>query len=131
MFTVYVAGMRLHLDHVNLSIDDVAAADRFYGALLGLEPAPRPNDAGRPGAWYRVGAAELHLSVDQDAHTHNAASLRHVALEVPTAEDLTALRQRLADAGVPVADGRPLGGVRRFFVRDPAGNRIELFQRTG
>ena len=115
---------------MNLSIDDVDAALRFYGELLGLEPAPRPGDAGRPGAWYRLGDAELHLSVDRDARTHNEASLRHVALELPASEDLAALRRRLAEAGVLVDDGRPLAGVRRFFARDPAGNRLELFQRA-
>jgi catechol 2,3-dioxygenase-like lactoylglutathione lyase family enzyme len=108
--------------HVNLSIDDVEAARRFYGKLLGLEAAPRPDDAGRPGCWFRLGPVELHLSIEAGAD--NARSKRHVAFEVA---DLDGLRAHLAAAGVPVEEGRPMPGVRRFFARDPAGNRLEFY----
>ena len=109
--------------HVNLSIDAIEPARAFYGGLLGLAAAPRPADAGRAGLWFRLGDVELHLSEETDAD--NARSKRHVAFEV---EDLGALRAHLAAAGVAIDDGRPLAGVRRFFVRDPAGNRLELYE---
>jgi catechol 2,3-dioxygenase-like lactoylglutathione lyase family enzyme len=108
--------------HVNLSVDDVERARRFYGELLGLAPAPRPADAGRAGCWFRLGDVELHLSLEAGAD--NAGSCRHVAFE---AVDLDALRARLEAADVPVEEARPIAGVRRFFVRDPAGNRLELY----
>jgi catechol 2,3-dioxygenase-like lactoylglutathione lyase family enzyme len=108
--------------HVNLSVDDVEAARRFYGELLGLEAAPRPADAGRAGCWFRAGGCELHVSLEAGAD--NARSKRHVAFEV---DDLDSLRARLVAAGVPVEEARPIVGVRRFFARDPAGNRLELF----
>jgi catechol 2,3-dioxygenase-like lactoylglutathione lyase family enzyme len=111
--------------HVNLSVDDVERARAFYGGLLGLEDAPRPADAGRAGCWFRLGDVELHLSLEPGAD--NAASKRHVAFEV---EDLDAARLRISAAGVAIDDGRQLAGVRRFFVRDPAGNRLELYQVT-
>jgi catechol 2,3-dioxygenase-like lactoylglutathione lyase family enzyme len=115
----------LRVAHVNLSIDDVAAAERFYGELLGLEPAPRPADAGRAGCWFRLGEVELHLSLESGAD--NARSRRHVAFEVA---DLDGLRARLTAAGAPIEEARPMAGVRRFFVRDPAGNRLELYLRS-
>jgi catechol 2,3-dioxygenase-like lactoylglutathione lyase family enzyme len=108
--------------HVNLSIDDVEAARRFYGEVLGLEPAPRPADAGRAGAWFRLGSTELHLSLETG--TDNARSKRHVAFEV---EDLDAVRLRLGEAGAPLEEARPMPGMRRFFTRDPAGNRLEFY----
>lgn len=118
--------MRMHLRrlaHVNFSIDDVAAAQAFYAGVLGLEPAPRPTDAGRPGGWFRLGPVEIHLSVDE--HNDAARSKRHVAFEV---EDLAGWRAHLAAAGVAIDEGRPMPGVRRLFVRDPSGNRLELFE---
>jgi len=108
--------------HVNLSIDDVGAARAFYGELLGLAPLARPADAGRSGCWFAIGDVELHLSLEVGAD--NAGSKRHVAFEVG---DLAALRARLEAAGVAIEAGRPMEGVERFFVRDPAGNRLELY----
>lgn len=108
--------------HVNLSIDDVDAARAFYGELLGLHPAARPGDAGRPGCWFALGDVELHLSLETGAD--NASSKRHVAFEV---DDLASARARLEAAAVTVEEGRVMTGIRRFFVRDPAGNRLELY----
>ena len=110
--------------HVNLSVDDVEAARRFYGEMLALEPAPRPADAGRPGCWFRLGEVEVHLSEEKGAG--NAKSKRHVAFEVASTE-LDGIRSRLAQSGVAIEEARPIAGVRRFFARDPAGNRLEFF----
>jgi catechol 2,3-dioxygenase-like lactoylglutathione lyase family enzyme len=112
--------------HVNLSIDDLDAARAFYGGLLGLAAAPRPDDTPRPGCWFALGDVELHLSVEQGAD--NARSKRHVAFEVT---DLAALRARLSAAGVAIDGGSAMEGVERFFARDPAGNRLEFYVRTG
>ncbi len=110
--------------HVNLSVDDVPVAEHFYGTVLGLERAPRPADSARQGAWFQLGGFELHISFEAGAR--NADSKRHVAFEV---DGLLALRERLAASGVAIDDGRPATGVTRFFVRDPAGNRLEFFER--
>jgi len=118
--------MLKRLGHVNLSVDDVEAARRFYGETLGLVPAPRPPDAGRAGCWFRLGESEIHCSEERGAD--NARSKRHVAFEV---DDLAALRSRLENAGFAIEEGRPISGVDRFFTRDPAGNRIELYRRGG
>jgi catechol 2,3-dioxygenase-like lactoylglutathione lyase family enzyme len=117
--------MLRRIDHVNLSIDDVEAARRFYGEMLGLSPTPRPADAGRPGCWFALGGTELHLSLEPEAD--NASSRRHVAFEV---DNLDALEARLRAHGVPIDPGHPVSGVRRFFARDPAGNRLEFFVRV-
>jgi catechol 2,3-dioxygenase-like lactoylglutathione lyase family enzyme len=111
------------LAHVNISVEKLEPARAFYGQVLGLEAAPRPADAGvRPGCWFRVGDIEVHVS--EEAGADNARSRRHVAFEV---DDLAAARRRLAEAGYALEEGRPLPGIARFFVRDPSGNRIELF----
>lgn len=109
--------------HVNLSVDDVERARAFYGEVLGLPDAPRPADAGRAGCWFRLGDVEIHISLESGAD--NAASKRHVAFEV---EGLDGWRAALAAAGAPIEDGRQIAGMRRFFARDPAGNRLELYE---
>jgi catechol 2,3-dioxygenase-like lactoylglutathione lyase family enzyme len=55
----------------------------------------------------------------------NARSKRHVAFEV---EDLDAWRREFMTRGISVDDGRPAPDVRRFFVRDPSGNRLEFYE---
>jgi catechol 2,3-dioxygenase-like lactoylglutathione lyase family enzyme len=110
----------LRLAHVNLSVDDVEAAHRFYGEVLGLKAIDRPADAGRAGCWFRLGEVEIHLSEER---ADNAKSKRHVAFEV---EGLDAWRARFGS----VEDGRPIPGMRRLFVRDPAGNRLEFYEKV-
>lgn len=110
------------LGHVNLSVDDIEAARRFYRDLLDLPPIAKPPGAGRRnGCWFLVGDVELHISEEV---ADNASSLRHIAFEV---DDLAAARQRLAAGGCEIDDSRAGTEVRRFFVRDPAGNRIEIY----
>jgi catechol 2,3-dioxygenase-like lactoylglutathione lyase family enzyme len=118
------ATRKMRLAHVNISIDDVEAARRFYGETLSLQSAPRPTDAGRPGCWFRLGGVEVHLSEEKGAD--NAKSKRHIAFEVAPSE-LEGIRNRLVDAGAPIEEARPIAGVRRFFARDPAGNRLEFY----
>jgi catechol 2,3-dioxygenase-like lactoylglutathione lyase family enzyme len=121
------------LDHVNLLIDTADdALDRaraFYQELLGLEPLERPanTDSGRPGAWYKCGVQQLHLSTENDASIINKASRRHPAFRV---SDLDALRERLQKAGVEIIAGNRFPGQERFFVRDPWANRLEFVQRS-
>jgi catechol 2,3-dioxygenase-like lactoylglutathione lyase family enzyme len=113
--------MLRRVTHVNLAVDDVEAARRFYSEVLGLQEIARAEGQRRPGAWFRLGALELHLS--HEPEPHNADSKRHVAFEV---RELAALRDRLEEAGVRVEEGSPLPGIQRFFARDPSGNRLEF-----
>src|SRR3712207_7383782 len=47
------------IEHVAVVVTDVARAKRFYGEVLGLTEAPRPESFDFPGAWYR---SEEHTS---------------------------------------------------------------------
>ena len=115
----------LGIDHVQVTVaaHELDAARRFYGEILGLTPAPRPGDPSE-GAWYQVGAAQLHLALEDRAAPDANRSRRHVCYRVA---DLAAAEKRLRAAGVHILpDRRPIAGVRRFFVEDPGGNRIEI-----
>ncbi|MHB8220100.1 MAG: VOC family protein [Acidimicrobiales bacterium] len=117
-------GFRLvALDHVQLAMPpgQEARAEAFYAGLLGLVRQPKPEPlASRGGCWFTNGSVELHLGAEVDFRPARKA---HPALLV---EDLEALEARLRDAGHDVRPDRDLPGVRRSYVDDPFGNRIEL-----
>jgi catechol 2,3-dioxygenase-like lactoylglutathione lyase family enzyme len=114
------------IDHVQVAAprgceDDARA---FYGVLLGLEEIPKPEPLrARGGAWFRAGAQELHVGVEEPFAPARKA---HPAL---VASDLAALRERLAGAGHEVHDDDALPGTPRFYVHDPFGNRLEILER--
>ena len=106
----------LRLTHVNLRVDRLEPALRFYMDVLRLESVTR-RDAESRGAWLRVGDAEIHLAEDA---APQPASNRHIALEVA---DLPAARAAVAGSGAVIEKEEK--GV-RFWTRDPAGNRLEI-----
>ena len=116
------------LQHVQMIIPAAKAdeAMRFYGELLNLDEMPRPqslSDAGRAGAWYRIGGQELHLRFQEDADGEPGLSDRHPAL---VTSDLDGLRSRLSAASFELEEAISIEGRARFFTRDPGGNRIEF-----
>jgi catechol 2,3-dioxygenase-like lactoylglutathione lyase family enzyme len=113
------------LSHVNVTVpaEEEDAAKTFYKTVLGLKEIPKPAGTRQNiGAWYELGGVQLHLSVEEKVT--NAASDRHVCYVVA---DLAEAERHLHDAGTEVIpDPRPMAGVKRFYVRDPGGNLIEI-----
>ena len=107
----------LRLTHVNIRVDRLDDAVRFYGQVMGLESIPRRDTKGK-GAWFRLGDLEVHLAEDP---TPQPRSKRHFAVEVA---DLAEAR-RTADLHGAEIDQEDAG---RFWMRDPSGNRIEVVQ---
>jgi catechol 2,3-dioxygenase-like lactoylglutathione lyase family enzyme len=116
------------INHVNITVprSAEAAAKHFYGAVLGLEEIPKPEESrGRGGAWYELGAVQLHLSVE-DSPSDNQSTKRHVCDMV---RDLASAEKHLRNSSVEiVSDDRPVRGWARFYIHDPGGNRIEIAQ---
>jgi catechol 2,3-dioxygenase-like lactoylglutathione lyase family enzyme len=114
------------LDHAFLTIPEGGEpeARSFYGDLLGLEEMERPAGLRRSGGvWFRVGDGELHLGTDE---THIAPRRPHPGFRVADTDALDDLAARLAENGRDVAwDGR-IEDRKRFYTRDPFGNRLEL-----
>ena len=113
------------LDHVQLAMPpgEEARAESFYAGVLGMDAVPKPaamRAAG--GVWFRAGAVELHLGVEADFRPARKA---HPALRV---EGLDAYAAACEAADHPVEWDERYPGVRRFYVADPFGNRIELLE---
>jgi catechol 2,3-dioxygenase-like lactoylglutathione lyase family enzyme len=111
------------IDHVQLAMpvggEDVARA--FFVGVIGMVELPKPAPlAVRGGCWFESGGVQLHLGAEKD---FRPAKKAHPALVVVDYDGLVA---RLRAAGVAVRDDDELADVRRSFVEDPFGNRIEL-----
>src|SRR3954464_10188205 len=113
------------IDHVQGAApnDCEAEARAFYGALLGLEELPKPEPlATRGGCWFRAGAQELHVGVEQPFAPARKA---HPSL---VAADLDELASRLGAAGIDVTYDDTIPDTKRFYAADPFGNRLEFRQ---
>jgi catechol 2,3-dioxygenase-like lactoylglutathione lyase family enzyme len=113
---------------------DLDAAETFFGGVLGLE---RIRRAGSRHVFFRVGAGILLIFNPDETERppapgalpvppHGARGPGHVCLRIP-GSDIDAWRDRLAAAGVGIeADFDWPNGARSLYVRDPAGNSVEL-----
>ncbi|MGP3696664.1 VOC family protein [Rhodobacter sp. NSM] len=117
-----------------LYTDDLAAAEAFYGGLIGLPVLTRAGDR---HIFFRVGEGVLLVfnrceTVKPSNNTalpvppHGTSGQGHYCFAVPP-ETLDLWRQRMEGAGVEIeADFHWPNGARSVYVRDPAGNSIEF-----
>jgi catechol 2,3-dioxygenase-like lactoylglutathione lyase family enzyme len=112
-----------------LYVDDLEAAERFYGGPLGLA-----LDSRKEGlfAFFRIGDAMLLLFEpgasrrSRGVPAHGAVGPGHACFAVAEGE-LDGWKARLEAAGVAIEHEQdwPRGG-RSFYFRDPAGNSLEI-----
>jgi len=115
------------LDHIQIAVPKAQEAEClvFYREVLCLPEIPKPGELrGRGGAWFQVGAIQLHIGVDPEA---SPRSKRHLCFLV---EDLAAARVHLAAHTIHIEEESKAEGLARVFIRDPAGNRLEIGQRA-
>jgi catechol 2,3-dioxygenase-like lactoylglutathione lyase family enzyme len=109
--------------HVSVGARDLAESARFYKEFFGMEEIPAPDFPG-PVRWLRVGNLQLHLFLDDGP----APEGHHFALDV---DDFEAAYRRAEELGVRDDGGfsavRELpGGAVQMYLRDPAGNLVEV-----
>ncbi len=124
------------INHVGIVVRDLAAADRFYGDVLGLARHHERE------TWFVLNpTSTLHLVPMPQAGVDETLRhrIQHVALQVP---DLRVVLGRLLDRDAPVFQMGFDGGRKRMtstdepidfgtgslFVYDPDGNLIEFMQ---
>jgi catechol 2,3-dioxygenase-like lactoylglutathione lyase family enzyme len=112
------------LNHVSIHATDMEESLRFYTEVLGMERLPSPNFA-QHVEWLRLGEQQLHL-FQREAP---APEFHHIALDVDDfeaaylkAKELGALEERAFGAAVREL---PDGAV-QMYIRDPAGNLVEV-----
>jgi catechol 2,3-dioxygenase len=117
------------MGHVHLHVADLAAAERFYGDLIGLDVTAR----GYPGALFMsAGGYHHHIGLNTWAGEgappppEGAGGLREFEIVLPTDEALEATVGRLREGGVDVA----VGGGARATTRDPSENPVALTRQN-
>ena len=108
------------LQHVSVEVrpDQVDACVAFWN-LLGFEQVTPPESL-RRFTWVERAGTQIHLMPFDDP----ATTVRgHAAVVVDDYEDTLA---RLHRQGFETREGSNAWGAPRSFVRDPAGNHIEL-----
>lgn len=118
----------LSLHHVQLAMPSgrEAEAVAFYEGILGLPQVGKPEPLrSRGGVWFESGAVRLHLGVEEPFAPARKA---HPALEIAS---LAAMTRQLDAADHPYRTDIDLPGLRRIYVDDPFGNRIELLECSG
>ena len=111
------------LDHIQVAmpvgLEEVAR--EFYGRILQMTEIEKTDELKpKGGCWFQAGMAQLHVGTTAD---FVPASKAHPAFLV---DDLNALQTRLSSAGIVVLPDTAAAGVRRFYVNDPFGNRLEF-----
>jgi catechol-2,3-dioxygenase len=117
-----------------LYVDDLDAAEQFYGEVLALEKIQRVTDR---HVFYRVGATVLlifnadetekpPLNPDMPVPPHGARGPGHVCLSL-SRDQIAVMRKHLLDWNVPLdAEFDWPNGACSLYVRDPAGNSVEF-----
>jgi catechol 2,3-dioxygenase-like lactoylglutathione lyase family enzyme len=115
-----------HINHVSINALRLSESVDFYIELLGAEPLPTPN-FGLPVQWLAVGASQLHLferDLTPTSHHHVAFTVDDLQGPYRVAERRGAFdRQAFGNHLVELP-----GDVVQLYVRDPAGNLVELDQ---
>lgn len=118
--------MSIRINHVSINARDLRESVEFYVDLLGAEPITTPN-FGLPVQWLALGPTQLHL-FEKDL---TPTSHHHLAITVDDIEPVYRAAER-RDAFDDDAFGNRLvelpGDIVQLYVRDPAGNLVEIDQ---
>lgn len=108
----------------NIATNDLAAAKRFYGDVLGL-------DVAMDHRWIVTFAAdsEARVQISFASEGGSGTPVSDLSIEV---DDVDAMSDRMTAAGFAIEYG-PVDeewGVRRFYVRDPYGRLVNILSHT-
>ena len=112
-----------------LYVDDLDAAERFYGDVLGLALDSRKDGV---FVFFKLGNSMLLLfraeavRAGNSVPAHGASGPGHVCFAVAEAE-LNEWRDRLAGGGIVIEHDQAWPrGSHSFYFRDPTGNSLEI-----
>lgn len=116
------------VDHVSFEVSrtDAEACAGFY-ELLGMARVEPPAGLGERSIWLVRDDSSIHLVFRDrdgtDVASSQPAAAGHTALVVPDYDKVIAA---LRAAGTTIDERSAYWGAARCYVKDPAGNRLEL-----
>jgi catechol 2,3-dioxygenase-like lactoylglutathione lyase family enzyme len=118
---------RFHHVSVNSNGSSLEEMAAFYRGLLGLADLPRPEIPGVPGYWQALGDQQLHLVGAPSRGTGIDPTGHHFCVAVENLDEAVA---ELDHRGIEYIRDVQGESTVQIWIRDPAGNTIELQQDT-
>lgn len=123
---VYQYNSHIHLVEVALNVRDLASQTAFYHQLLGLEILNQSENQVLLGAG---GKPLVKLIQTEDtSNPKQSYGLYHLALLLPSREDLANVFKHLLDFKIPLVGGADHGYSEAIYLEDLEGNGIELYR---
>ena len=123
---VYEYNSQIYLAEVALNVKDLESQTAFYRQLLGLEILNQSEHQVLLGA----GGKPLVrlIKTDDISNLKQSYGLYHMALLLPTREDLANVFKHLLDLKIPLVGGADHGYSEAIYLEDLEGNGIELYR---
>ena len=123
---VYQYNSRIHLAEVVLNVKDLESQTAFYHQLLGLEILNQLEKEVLLGA----GGKPLVrlIKTDDISNPKQSYGLYHMALLLPTREDLANVFKHLLNLKIPLVGGADHGYSEAIYLEDLECNGIELYR---
>jgi len=119
--------MNILKPHISINVRNVEKSIDFYKRMLGIEPSKV-----RTGyAKFDVQNPALNLALNEQPDLAHRGALSHLGIQVASTEDVLAMRERWAEAGLFTRDEMKTdccyATQDKTWVKDPDGNEWEAF----
>ncbi|RXV55332.1 glyoxalase [Streptococcus australis] len=122
----YAYNSKIYLAEVALNVKDLSRQTAFYAQILGLEILSQSEEEVLLGVG---GKALVHLiQTDRTEAVKASYGLYHMAILLPSREDLADVFKHMAELNVPFVGGADHGYSEALYLEDPEGNGIELYR---
>ena len=123
---VYEYNSKIYLAEVALNVKDLESQTAFYHQLLGLEIFSQSEGEVLLGAGDK--ALVKLIKTDDTSNPKQTYGLYHMALLLPSREDLANVFKHLLDLKIPLVGGADHGYSEAIYLEDLEGNGIELYR---
>ena len=123
---VYQYNSRIHLAEVALNVRDIENQTAFYHQLLGLEILNQSEKEVLLGAGGKP-LVKL-INTEDTSNPKQSYGLYHMALLLPSREDLANIFKHLLDLKIPLVGGADHGYSEAIYLEDLESNGIELYR---
>jgi len=119
--------MNILKPHISINVRNVEKSIDFYKRMFGIEPSKV-----RTGyAKFDVQTPALNLALNEQPDLAHRGALSHLGIQVASTEDVLAMRERWAEAGLFTRDEMKTdccyATQDKTWVKDPDGNEWEAF----
>ena len=122
----YAYNSKIYLAEAVLNVKDLARQTAFYTQILGLKIQSQTEEDVLLGAG---GKPLVHLiQTDRTESVKDSYGLYHMAILLPSREDLADVFKHMAELNVPFVGAADHGYSEALYLEDPEGNGIELYR---